>query len=392
MPTFLAPGRIETGLGSLNRIGELVQTLGGKNVLVVMDSYLASQRIGLNTKVTMILTTSDLRFAFYTGVDGEPSSDHVAAGVAVATSEQCDCILAIGGGSAIDTAKAIAIKVLNPDLAFTDIPKQSYLKRLPLIAVPTTAGTGSEATRVSVITNAATGIKENPGHPAIVPDIAVLDHELMMTLPGGLTATTGMDALAHAMEAYISNKAHEMSDLYALAAMKMIGQSLRKAFADGFDNEARQQMSLASCFAGIAFSNASTNLAHAGGRALGAKFHIPHGLSVALLLPFVMEFGLESAQERYARVAIALGANPHADKQALAAQAVEIVNGYNDTFGVWGEAKAKYLPDVNALRSAIPEMTKNALAGNGILTNPIVPTEQDVATMFEKLAKKLASI
>ena len=151
-------------------------------------------------------------------------------------------------------------------------------------------------------------------------------------------------------------------------------------------------MSLASCFAGIAFSNASTTLAHAGGRALGAKFHVPHGLSIALLLPFVMEFGLEFAQDRYAKVAVALGADPHKGKQALALEAVAIVNSYNDQFGIWTQAKAKFFPELAALQATIPEMTKNALAGNGILTNRVVPTEQDVTTMFEKLMQKLSAI
>ncbi len=392
MATFLAPKRIETGLGSIKQSGELLQTLGGKTVLVVMDAYLASPAVGLQAKLESILTAAPMKFVFYTDIVGEPTSDNVAAGVAIASSSKCDCLLAVGGGSAIDAAKGINLMFANPGLAFADIPTRPCLARLPFVAVPTTAGTGSEATRVSVITNVATGIKENPGHPAFVPDIAVLDPELMLTLPAALTASTGMDALAHAMEAYVSNKANRMTDMYAYEAMKMVGQSLRLAFNEPDNQDARQQMSLASCFAGIAFSNASTNLAHAGGRALGAKFHVPHGLSIALLLPFVMEFGLDFAQDRYAKVAVALGADPHKGKQALAAEAVDIVNGYNDLFGIWAQAKAKFFPEPAALQAAIPEMTKNALAGNGILTNLVVPTEQDVTVMFEKLVQKLSAL
>lgn len=390
MATFCVPGRIETGFGSMSQVGELLQTLGGNNALIIMDSFLA--QIGLNKKIETILADAGMGFAVYSGVAGEPTSDHVAAGVEIAARSQCDCVLAVGGGSSIDTAKAIAVKIPNPNLAFGDIAKQQYLKRLPLIAVPTTAGTGSEATKVSVITNAKTGIKENPGHPAIVPDIAVLDPELMMTLPSGLTAFTGMDALTHAMEAYVSNKANKMSDIYAYEAIKMVGGALEKAVEGGLNREARQRMAIASCFAGIAFSNSSTNLAHAGGRALGAYFHIPHGLSVALLLPFVMEFGLEAAEDRYAQVAVALGANPHDGRKELARKAVAIVYDYNDRFKVWTEAKEKFITDLDAFAAAIPEMVKNALAGNGILTNPIVPTEQDVTAVFQKLAKKIASV
>lgn len=390
MATFCTPGHIEKAIGSFDRIGELLKTLGGKKALVIMDAFLASPQVGLNSRAKTILDKMSIDSEFYTGIVGEPTSEQVEAGTALINSAKCDSVIAIGGGSAIDTAKAIAVKALNPDLAFSDIAKQSHLRRLALIAVPTTAGTGSEATRVSVITNLKTGIKENPGHPAMIPDIAVLDAGLMLTLPANMTAFTGMDALAHAMEAYVSNKANDLTDLFAYEAMKIIGSALPEAYANGLNETARQQMATASCFAGIAFSNSSTNLAHAGGRALGAKFHIPHGLSVALLLPFVMEFGLAAAEERYARVAVALGAEPGNDNASLAMQAVKIVYGYNDTFGVWAETKKKYIPDLNELKKAIPEMVKNALAGNGILTNPVIPNETDVERVFTGLAQKLA--
>jgi len=354
-----------------------------------MDAFLASPQIGLDKKVTDILSESGIPVAIYSGIANEPNSDNVAEGLQVAKTSECDCVVAIGGGSAIDVAKAVAALAANPNLVFGDIPKQAHLGRLPLIAIPTTSGTGSEATKVSVITNVKTGIKDNPGHPALVPDIAVLDPQLIMTLPPSLTAFTGMDALTHAMEAYVSNKANSISDLYAYEAMEIIGQSLSKVFADGKNVEERQQMALASYFAGIAFSNASTNLAHAGGRALGAYFHIPHGLGVALLLPFVMEFGLEAAEERYAQVAVALGADPKLSQSELAKQAIDIVNGYNDAFGIWDEAKNKFITDIEAYRKAIPEMVSNSLAGNGILTNRKVPNDQDITLVFEKLAAKI---
>lgn len=389
MVTFCSPGRIEVGFDSLSRTGDLIKSLGGTKPLVVMDAFLASPQIGLDRKVIDLLAGSGITAVIYSGIASEPTSSNVAEGVAVATDAGADCVVALGGGSAMDAAKAVSVLAVNPNLAFSDIPKQAKLKRLPLLAIPTTSGTGSEATRVSVITNSATGIKENPGHPSLVPDIAVLDPQLTVTLPPSLTAFTGMDALTHAMEAYVSNKANSLTDLHAYEAMKLVGQWLDKAVTDGADREARQKMAMASCLAGIAFSNASTNLAHAGGRSLGAAFHVPHGLSVALLLPFVMEFGLEVAEDRYAQVAIALGGNPHLSRAVLARQAVAIVNGYNAKFGIWQEAKTKFMPDLAIFRQAIPSLVKNALGGNGILTNPKVPTEQDVTLIFEKLAAKL---
>lgn len=389
MFAFCSPGRMEVGAESLSRIGDLVKSLGGTQALVVMDAFLASPAIGLDQRIIGLLGDAGVKAAVFSAISGEPTSQHVAAGIAAAKESGADCVIALGGGSAIDTAKAVAAMTVNPGLAFVDIAKQTKLTRLPLIAIPTTSGTGSEATRVSVITNEATGIKENPGHPSLVPDIAVLDPQLSVSLPPGLTAFTGMDALTHAMEAYVSNKANSLSDLYAYEAMKIVGQWLEKAVADGTNLEAREKMALSSYLAGVAFSNASTNLAHAGGRALGAYFHVPHGLSVALLLPFVMEFSLEAAEERYAKVAVALGANAHASRNALAGQAIEMVYAYNDKFGVWQEAKSKFIPDTAVLRQAIPEMVRNTLSGNGILTNRKVPTEADVTDMFMKLAAKL---
>jgi len=333
-----------------------------------------------------------LDVAIYSDIVGEPSSQNVAEGVRIANNSASNCVLAIGGGSTIDAAKAIAVKAVNPDLVLSAIPNIGTLRRLPLIAIPTTSGTGSEGTKVCVITNEATGIKENPGHPAMIPDIAVLDPELTQTMPPIVTAFTGMDALTHAMEAYVSNKANVISDLYAIQAITLIRESLPGVMADGSNTEKRQDMAIASCFAGIAFSNASTNLAHAAGRALGACLHVPHGLSVALFLPFVMEFGLGVAEDRYANVAAVLGADPCLSKPELARKAVEIVEDFNDRFGIWAEAKNKYISDITKYRENIPGMVESALAGNGILTNLTVPTAKDVSMVFDKLADKLMSI
>lgn len=389
MITFCIPGRIEVGVGTFSRMAEMVKSLGVKKPLIVMDAFLASPAVGLDKKAIAILTEAGLGGVVYSGITGEPSSENVAEGLVAVASAGADSIIALGGGSAIDVAKAVAVLAVNPEMPFNDISKQAFLKRLPLVAVPTTSGTGSEATKVSVITNAKTGIKENPGHPSMVPDIAILDPELTITMPPALTSFTGMDALTHAMEAFVSNKANSMSDLFAYESMKLCGLWLEKAVSDGKDAEAREKMAMASCLGGIAFSNASTNLAHAGGRALGAYFHVPHGLSVALLLPFVMEFGIEAAKERYAKVAVALGANPHKSQDELAQQAIEIIYAYNDKFNIWQEAKNRYFPDLAAYRKAIPEMVTNTLSGNGVLTNRIVPNEVDTTLVFEKLAQKL---
>ena len=201
MKNFYNPKRLEVGANSFERLGEFTKSVGGNRVLVIMDAFFACPQICLNEKAANILSAADLHVSIYSGIANEPNFENIAEGLEAAKASKCDCIIALGGGSAIDSAKAVAVLAVNPDLAFSDIPKQVYLERLPLIAIPTTAGTGSEATRVSVITNEKTGIKENPGHPAFVPDLAILDPQLTKTLPASLTASTGMDALTHAMEA-----------------------------------------------------------------------------------------------------------------------------------------------------------------------------------------------
>ncbi|MCL4441225.1 MAG: iron-containing alcohol dehydrogenase [Firmicutes bacterium] len=388
---------METGFGILSRLGELVISCGGSRVFVVMDAFLARAPLNLHEKIEGIFKEAGMEFSLFSGYTGEPTTAHVNAALEVLKESQSDCVVAIGGGSAIDISKAVSLFAVNPKMKWADIAKQPRLKRFPLLAVPTTAGTGSEATQIMVITNTETNIKMNPGHPNLIPDLALLDPEMALSLPRNFTAFTGLDALAHAMEAYVSTRATVMTDLFAVESMRIIGTALPLAVEDGLNKDARRGMLLASCYAGIAFSNASTNLAHAAGRAMGAKYHIPHGLSIALLLPFVMLFGLDAAEERYANVAIALGANPGVGQRELAGAAVRIVEGYNDQFGIWNAAK-NYIKDIQDFIKIIPAMVDDAMSGlktnptgnNGIVTNRKVPTPQNVAKVFELLAEKLS--
>ncbi|HEY9577476.1 MAG TPA: iron-containing alcohol dehydrogenase, partial [Pseudobacillus sp.] len=222
------------------------------------------------------------------------------------------------------------------------------------------------------------------------PDAAVLDPELTFSLPPSFTAYTGLDALTHAIEGYVSTRASQMTDLFALEAVHQIGLALPKACEDGKDSDSRREMILASCYAGLAFSNASTNLAHAAGRPLGAQFHIPHGLSVALLLPFVMRLGLDSCKERYANIALALGADSSLTTEQLAQQSIEIVESYNERFGIWEDAH-KYI-EPEQLITAIPSLVADALSGNGIATNRKVPSEQDIEFIYRGLAGKVEGV
>ncbi|MEW9674013.1 iron-containing alcohol dehydrogenase family protein [Ammoniphilus sp. 3BR4] len=382
------PRHIHIENGSLNKLNEFVIANGANRAFIVMDSFLASSPLNLNNRVKEILKIGNIESIIFSDYSGEPTTEHVNAALHVLREFKADCVIGIGGGSALDLAKAVSLFSINPEMTWSAITNQPHLNRLPLLAVPTTAGTGSEATKVMVITNVETNVKMNPGHPHLIPDAAILDPELTLSLPRSFTAYTGLDALAHAMEAYVSNRATGMTDLFALEAIRMIGTALPRLCEDGKDKEARENMILASCFAGIAFSNASTNLAHAAGRPLGAHFHIPHGLSIALLLPFVMRFGLQVAEQRYANIAIALGTDPTLDPKTLAEISLKLIEGYNDKFDIWNDGR-KYIP-IQKLRDAIPILVEDAMSGNGISTNMKVPNQQDIAIIYERLAERLS--
>lgn len=399
MATLCIPGRLETGAGSLGKLAGLVAAEGASKVLIIMDSILAKDPLNVHQKVGNILKEGNIEFDLFSDCTGEPTTLDVNNAVQKAQEVNAECIVAVGGGSALDIAKAVSLFAINPDVKWGEIVQKEHLKCVPIIAIPTTAGTGSEATKIMVITNAETNSKMNPGHPALTPKVAILDPELSVSLPKNFTAFTGMDALTHAIEGYVSTRATELSDFFAIESIKLCGQALEAVYDNGADLDARQKMLLASYYAGVAFSNASTNLAHAAGRALGAKFHIPHGLSVTVLLPFVMTLGLDAAQERYANVARALGADSSLGESDLAKEAVRMVEEYNNKFMIWDGAK-KFIKDTKEFRNSIPALVEDAMIGvklnpkgnNGIITNRRIPTADDIKFMFEKLADMIDGV
>ncbi|GAM12492.1 iron-containing alcohol dehydrogenase [Mesobacillus selenatarsenatis] len=381
------PGRIFHGAGSVEKVADAAAGLGANHLFVVISPSVLGEPLNLADRLTKIFKKTNLGMTLFSEYKGEPTTEHVRAAVNNCKESQADCIVAVGGGSAIDLAKAVSVMTINPDLQYQEIARKKIIKRLPLITVPTTAGTGSEATKVMVITEVDSGIKLNPGHPVLIPDIAILDPELALTLPNSFTAYTGMDALAHAMEAYVSTKATVLSDYFAIKAITLISKALPSAHNNGSDLEARENMLLGSCFAGIAFSNSSTNLAHAAGRALGARFNIPHGLSVALLLPYVIQYGLKVSQERYATIAKILNPDVDGSKEAMAKDVLNFVLNLNEQFQVW-EAGALYLKA--KLANEIPLLVEDALAGNGILTNQVIPVYKDIEQIYQKLFNKIS--
>ncbi|ARK29778.1 iron-containing alcohol dehydrogenase [Halalkalibacter krulwichiae] len=388
MSSLHVPKEINLEFGSVQKLGQIASDFGATHLFIVIDAFLTQSPLNYQDQLEQICRKHSLEITCFSDFRGEPTTEHLDEAISKINVCGADCIVAMGGGSSIDLAKAISVFAINRGITLDEIEQKRDLKRLPLIAIPTTAGTGSEATKVMVITDSKSNIKKNPGNPKLIPDVAILDPNLTMSLPKHFTVYTGLDALAHAMEAYVSTRATELSNHYALEAIKMVGEALPRVYDNGKDEEARKKMLLASCYAGIAFSNSSTNLAHATARPLGAHFHIPHGLSVALLLPFVIEFGLEAARERYANIAMALGVERSKNKEELAKDALMIVHRYNERFNIWNDG-FKYIKP-SEFEESIPTLVQDSLSGNGVLTNQIIPTDADVEKIYKQLLKKVS--
>ncbi|GBU08953.1 L-threonine dehydrogenase [Gammaproteobacteria bacterium] len=296
------------GPGCVKEIGADIQDLKLKKVLLVTDSVL--NKLGVAKKVTAVLDSSKIEYVIFDDVQPNPTMKNVDDGLAVYQQNNCDCIVSVGGGSPQDAAKAIGILVTNggkiKDYEGIHISKH---KSVPIIAINTTAGTASEVTINYVITNEDTHIKMVMVDKNSLATIAVSDPELMLDKPADLTAATGMDALTHAVEAYVSSGAFGLTDTLALESIKLIGESLEIAVKDGKNIEARSKMVYASYIAGMAFNNAGLGYVHSMAHQLGGFYNLPHGVCNAILLPHVQEFNAKHTGDKLRQVAVALGAD-----------------------------------------------------------------------------------
>jgi len=294
-------------------------------------------------------------------------------------------VIGFGGGSPMDTAKALGwLAAHGGQMSDYKAPRINNAPALPVIAVPTTAGSGSEATQFTVISDSVTNEKMLCPGSAFLPVAAIVDYRLTLTMPPRLTADTGVDALTHAIEAYVSKKANPFSDTLALVAIGAIGKVLRRVYRDGGDEAAREQMMLAATQAGIAFSNSSVALVHGMSRPIGAHFHVAHGLSNAMLFPAVTEFSVRAAESRYADCARALGVAAATDTDATAADGlvaalaelcrdveVPTPRSYGIDRGRWDEL--------------VPLMAEQALASGSPNNNPRVPTDEEIRDLYDRI-------
>lgn len=312
---FIVPGQIISGSGALNMAETVLKGLG-KKALIVTDKVMI--QLGNCAKVEAALKNQGVTYAIYSEIVGEPTDTMIENGLKLYKEEGCDFLVALGGGSPIDSMKAIGSLVINGGNISDYMGKVIDVEVPPMVAIPTTAGTGSEATQFTIITDTKKNIKMLLKGKVLMPSLAIIDPQFTMTAPPKITAATGLDALCHAVEAYTSRKAQTLSDTFAMSAVKRIFKYLPAAFKDGSNEEARVQMSVAALEAGIAFNNASVTIIHGMSRPIGALFHVAHGLSNAMLLKECLTFALEGAYDRFAELGRAVGvaADTDSDKEA----------------------------------------------------------------------------
>jgi len=370
--TYFAP-QIIHGAGSIKELDIACQAIHAKSLFVLLSER--TKRDLKNSLEQAVSNSTSLHY--FTDFQSEPTTEHLQVALKEFKQSKADGILAIGGGTTLDLSKALSVLAANPDLTLSEIPQHKNLDKIPLIAVPTTSGTGSEVTKVTVITDTNLNRKLNPGHPALIPNIVLLDPELTVSMSPKITAETGLDALAHAIEGYVSTLATPISDSFALEAIRLIGNSIQVAYHEPQNVTARDNMLRGSMFAGLAFSNSSTNLAHATARPLGTRFSMPHGLSVALMHPYVISFGAVVANERYAEI-----------ERILEIESVlAFIEELNEEFQLKEEANKRL--DLEKLKVCIPVLVEDALSGNGIQTNRKVPTQEDITEIYTKLVNDL---
>lgn len=312
---FIVPGQIISGSGALNMAETVLEGLG-KKALIVTDKVMI--QLGNCAKVEAALKNQGVEYAIYSEIVGEPTDTMIENGLKLYKEEGCDFLVALGGGSPIDSMKAIGSLVINGGNISDYMGKVIDVEVPPMVAIPTTAGTGSEATQFTIITDTKKNIKMLLKGKVLMPSLAIIDPQFTMTAPPKITAATGLDALCHAVEAYTSRKAQTLSDTFAMSAVKRIFKYLPAAFKDGSNEEARVQMSVAALEAGIAFNNASVTIIHGMSRPIGALFHVAHGLSNAMLLKECLTFALEGAYDRFAELgrAVGIAADTDSDKEA----------------------------------------------------------------------------
>jgi len=380
---FNVPATIITGAGASRELGTQLARLGARRVLFVTDAFMVSS--GVVDRFVRLLEEAKIEFALFAGVQPDPTDANVGAGLQEYMNRKCDAIVSLGGGSPIDAAKAIAVLVNNPEpLSLYQGYHKVTRAGAPLVVIPTTAGTGSEVTKVAVITDTSRDVKMMMLDRHFLPTVALVDFELTLSMPQALTAHVGVDTLTHGIEAYVSRKATALTDPLALTCIRLVAEHLETAWSEPANRAAREGMMLAATLGGMAFANSSVALVHGMSRPIGAVFHVPHGLSNAVLLPAVTRFSIVGAEERYATVARTMGLATVGDSAAVAGEKLLAgLTALNARLAVprLGGCRGVTRDRFDTLKA---KMAVDALASGSPGNNPVVPTAQQIVAIYDE--------
>ena len=376
--SFTGAKKIVFGNGTFEKLADFIRETGGRKPLIVLDKNLS--RSGFKQKVSEILARGSLTGVFFDRVDPEPALELADEGTEAARKGKCDLVVGIGGGSAMDVAKAVAALIPNSGKA------QDYLglnkvpgPGLPTVMVPTTAGTGSEVTFTAVFLRKNLNKKEGMNSPHLYPSLALLDPVLTLTLPPGPTAATGLDALCHAIESYTSVNASPMSEMVSLEAILLISENLRTCVHNGGNLEAREKMLLGSLYAGLGLANAGVGAAHSLSYPLGGKYGVSHGIANTLMLPRVMEFNVPAAQEKFAAIAEVMGeVVEDLPLREAAYLAVDAVESLIEDCGIFTSMSSLGVPEED-----FPDLAKIAMTVvRPLENNPRKVTPEDAMAIY----------
>lgn len=381
MAHFAIPSHILTGKDALSSAVPYLKAYGNRAFIVTGKHVGKSPMIDQLKKV---LTEAQIAYYIFDGITGEPTDRMIEEGLAQYRKAGCQFVIGIGGGSPLDSAKAIAAMAVNEG-KIADYNGKEITGKVPgIVAIPTTSGTGSEATKFTIITDQEKDIKMLLKGDCLVPDLAIVDPDFTMDMPKSVTAATGLDALTHAVEAYTSKKAFALTDVFAVSAVRRIMKYLPIAYQNGYDTKAREEMSLAALEAGICINNSSVTLVHGMSRPIGALFHVPHGMSNAMLLKECLSFALDGAYERFADLGRAIGAATQSDSDEVAAKLLlaEIEKLCSiceiPTLREYGIKEEEFLP-------VIEKMAEDAVASGspGNTRKPV--TKEDCVQLYRKI-------
>ncbi|MDF2962538.1 MAG: acetaldehyde dehydrogenase [Paenibacillus sp.] len=375
---YFLPTTVECAAGISRRIGEILLTFQADAVFIVTDRGI--RKAGLLNSMEQSLQENRIAYEVFDETEPNPSAESIMKGLDKLKASGMKLVLAVGGGSSIDTAKGIAVMATNTGHILDyegvgKIPNAGY----PLIAVPTTAGTGSEVTASTIVTNSQTHFKAAVISPYLFPKLALLDAELTIKLPPDITAATGMDALTHAIESYTSKSATPVSRAFAMEAITLIGKHLKPAYFVGDNKESRESMLVASMLAGAAFSQSRLGNVHAISHTLGGIFNIAHGVANAALLPYVMKFNLPACPEKMSDIASALGTGTDGlSIEESAAKAIETVIKLNEALSI-----PKTIKELGVSLDQLSKMVDDAMKSGNVLINPRLTKPDDIKAIIE---------